>query len=75
MVETLRQVWQAHYERDGARLRWRTVAELSPSGDRLQSPYDPEMHYNLKRQLGWSGYLGSTSPRSATTTRPTWSPT
>ncbi len=38
MVQTLRQVWQAHYERDGGRLRWRTIAELPPSGDRLQSP-------------------------------------
>ncbi len=41
MVETLRQVWQAHYERDGGRLRWRTIAELPPSGDRLQSPPRP----------------------------------
>ena len=56
MVQTLRQVWQAHYERDGGRLRWRTTAELPPSGDRLQSPYDPEMHYSIKRQFGWSGY-------------------
>ena len=22
----------------------------------MQSPYDPEMHYSMKRQLEWSGY-------------------
>ena len=25
-------------------------------GERLQSPYDPEMHYSTKRGLEWSGY-------------------
>ena len=25
-------------------------------GERLQSPYDPEMHYSTKRELEWSGY-------------------
>ena len=25
-------------------------------GERLQSPYDPEMHYSTKRQMEWSGY-------------------
>ncbi len=38
MVRTLRQVWQIQYERNDGRLRWRTVAELPPSGARLQSP-------------------------------------
>ncbi len=58
MAETLRQVWQVHFERDDRRLRWRTIAELPPSSDRLQSPYDPEMHTSLKRQFAWSGTKG-----------------
>ena len=57
MVQTLRDVWRVHYAReDDGRPRWRTVAELPPVGDRLQSPYDPEMHYSTKRQMEWSGY-------------------
>lgn len=57
MVGTLRDVWRVHYARgDDGRPRWRTGAELPPVGERLQSPYDPEMHYSTKRQMEWSGY-------------------
>ena len=57
MVQTLRDVWRVHYVRDGdGRPRWRPAAELPPVGERLQSPYDPEMHYSTKRQMEWSGY-------------------
>ena len=57
MVQTLRDVWRVHYERDDdGRPRWRPAAELPPVGERLQSPYDPEMHYSTKRQMEWSGY-------------------
>ncbi len=57
MVQTLRDVWRVHYAReDDGRPRWRVVAELPPVGERLQSPYDPEMHYSTKRQMEWSGY-------------------
>jgi transposase len=56
MVETLRDVWRVHYARDDAGPRWRAGSELPPVGERLQSPYDPEMHYSTKRQLEWSGY-------------------
>jgi transposase len=58
MVQTLRDVWRVHYARDGGngRPRWRAGAELPPVGERLQSPYDPEMHYSKKRQMEWSGY-------------------
>lgn len=56
MVETLRSVWRIHYARDDGQPRWRAGAELPPVGERLQSPYDPEMHYSAKRQMEWSGY-------------------
>jgi transposase len=56
MVGTLRDVWRVHYARDDEGPRWRTGAELPPVGERMQSPYDPEMHYSTKRQLEWSGY-------------------
>ena len=57
MVQTLRDVWRIHYAREGAGPpRWRSGSELPPVGERLQSPYDPEMHYSTKRQMEWSGY-------------------
>ena len=57
MVQTLRDVWRIHYAREGAGPpRWRSGSELPPVGQRLQSPYDPEMHYSTKRQMEWSGY-------------------
>ena len=56
-VMALRQVWQTHFERrrEGPP-RWRDGAELPPVGERIQSPYDPEMHYSAKRGMEWSGY-------------------
>src|ERR671932_591265 len=57
MVRTLRNVWRVHYARDDdGRPRWRGVAELPPVAERVQSPYDPEAHFSLKRQFGWTGY-------------------
>jgi transposase len=57
MVQTLRDVWRIHYARDDdSRPRWRSGAELPPVGERLQSPYDRDVHYSTKRQMEWSGY-------------------
>lgn len=55
-VKLLRQVWQTHFDRTGATLRWKEGTEFPPVGERLQSPYDPEMHYSTKRGMEWSGY-------------------
>lgn len=53
----LRQVLRTYFDRgaDGT-LRWRDGAELPPVGERIQTPYDPEMHYSTKRGMEWSGY-------------------
>jgi transposase len=56
MVGTLRDVWRVHYAREEGRPRWRAGSELPPVGERLQSPYDPEVHYSAKRGMEWSGY-------------------
>jgi transposase len=56
MVQTLREVWRVHYARDNGPLRWRSAAELPPVAERMQSPHDPEAHFSMKRQLGWTGY-------------------
>ncbi|MFS2011991.1 IS1182 family transposase [Azospirillum sp. CT11-132] len=56
MVQRLRHVWRVHYAHEDGGPRWRAGAELPPVGERLQSPYDPEMHFSMKRQTQWSGY-------------------
>ena len=57
MVGTLRDVWRIHYAREGnGPPRWRAGSELPPAGERLQSPYDPDMHRSTKRQMEWPGY-------------------
>ena len=56
MVGTLRDVWRVYYARDDGQMRWRGVAELPPVAERMQSPHDPEAHFSMKRQLGWTGY-------------------
>jgi transposase len=56
MVQTLRDVWRVHYVRDDGQVRWRSIAELPPVAERMQSPYDPQAHFSMKRQLSWTGY-------------------
>ncbi|WP_415788974.1 IS1182 family transposase [Deinococcus saxicola] len=55
-VALLRQVWDTHFDRSGETLRWKEGTEFPPVGERIQSPYDPEMHFSTKRSTEWSGY-------------------
>ena len=55
-VVTLRACWEQYFVREGRRIRWRTAAELRPSGERLNSPYDPEACYSTRRDIAWIGY-------------------
>ncbi len=55
-VALLRQVWDTHFDRSGEALRWKEGTEFPPVGERIQSPYDPEMHFSTKRSTEWSGY-------------------
>ena len=48
-VETLKAVWERHYERKGECVRWRASAELSRAAHAIESPYDPEARYSTKR--------------------------
>jgi transposase len=55
-VQTLRQVWQRHYERaeNQARqegeggIRLKDKQALGPAGEAIESPYDPEAHYRSR---------------------------
>ena len=67
-LATLRQVWQAHYDRlpDGGpsrpkgkshRVRFKTVREMPKAAQKIESPYDAEARYRHKRDTKWTGYL------------------
>jgi len=56
MVRTMRRVWQLHYAREDGQVRWRDLSELPPVAERVQSPYDPQAHFSMKRTLSWIGY-------------------
>lgn len=55
-VETLKAVWERHYEHKDQRLRWRDSSELSRAAHAIESPYDPEAKYSTKRGKEWVGY-------------------
>jgi len=55
-VRGLQSCWDQQYVMDGGRLRARTPKEMPPSHERLESPYDPDARYSIKRGCEWSGY-------------------
>jgi hypothetical protein len=55
-VQTLRAVWIQQYYRDGQELRWRGKGELPPAALAIDSPYDADARYGVKRGVGWRGY-------------------
>jgi transposase len=70
MVATLRQVWHTPFERNaGGHSAPSRQRGRPPVGERIHSPYDPQMHYSIKRKLQWSGYkvhvTETCDPRSA----------
>lgn len=55
-VETLKAVWERHYERREQQVRWRESSELSRAAHATESPYDPGAKYSTKRGKEWVGY-------------------
>ncbi|MDQ3398715.1 MAG: IS1182 family transposase [Deinococcota bacterium] len=55
-VVTLRACWEQYFVREDKKIRWRGASELRPSGERLNSPYDPEACYSTRRDIAWIGY-------------------
>lgn len=55
-VETLRQVWVQQYEVHDSQIRWRAAGNLPPATLMIQSPYDPEARYSIRRSTAWTGY-------------------
>ena len=63
IIETLRRVWQRHYERSGGSsggepsgVRFRPKADLARAAEGIESPYDPQARYRTKRNTSWTGY-------------------
>jgi transposase len=55
-VETLRQVWLQQFVILEDALQWRQAEDLPGSSFLIQSPYDAEARYSIKRQTEWTGY-------------------
>jgi transposase len=56
MVSLLRQQWEHQFQINDASVQLIPAKELKPSGERFESPYDPESHFATKRTNGWRGY-------------------
>jgi transposase len=55
-IEILRLVWLQQYYRQDGQVQLRQVSNM-PSGEQLiQSPYDLEARFSMKRQTTWVGY-------------------
>jgi transposase len=56
-IDTLRQVWERHYERTAeGKARWRAGPELSRAAGAIESPYDTQARHSSKRDTVWTGY-------------------
>ncbi len=55
-VEVLRQVWLQQFMVQAGQLRLRQAGNLPPAELMIQSPYDAQARYSVKRQTEWTGY-------------------
>ena len=52
----LRQVWWQQYYAPDPRAQWREFADLPPGSQRIQTLYDHEARFSIKRDIEWTGY-------------------
>jgi transposase len=55
-VEILRRRWVEQFRMDNGVVRMRHAGNIPPSPSRVDSPYDPEARYGIKRTMEWIGY-------------------
>ena len=55
-IEILRQCWISQFWTDNGMLRWRHAGNLPPSPARIDSPYDLDARYGVKRSTEWVGF-------------------
>jgi transposase len=54
-VDLLRQVWITEYEVVAGQVRLRATDNMPPVSHRIDSPYDPQARFCVKRATEWSG--------------------
>jgi len=57
-VRTLHRIWlqQYHAVDPEAPMRWRASADLPPAARMINTPYDVDARYSMKRTTTWTGY-------------------
>ncbi len=55
-VDLVRRVWITEYQVVEGQLQQRAPDNMPPCSQRLESPYDPEARFSVKRSTEWSGY-------------------
>jgi transposase len=55
-IQTLSEVWEQQYRGAQGQVSRLTPKEMSPVGEWIRSPYDPEVRYGKKRSFKWVGY-------------------
>src|SRR5215207_6794168 len=55
-VEVLRRVWEKNYEVTDGRVRVLDPKERPEGALRIESPYEAEARYSVKRSMNWVGY-------------------
>lgn len=55
-VETLRQLWEHHYEQIEEGIRVLDPKEMPEAAQLIESPYEVEARYSTKRSMDWVGY-------------------
>ncbi len=55
-VDILRQVWVQQLYAPEPQVRWRAAEDLPPGALLINSPYDPEARFSVKRDITWTGY-------------------
>lgn len=58
VIRTLRQIWLQQYYAvaEDQPMQWRKWADLPPAAQLINTPYDVEAHYSIKRTTVWTGY-------------------
>jgi transposase len=56
-LQILRRVWIQQFYAPSGPVRWRTNEDLPPAAVLIQSPYDVQARFGLKRTTTWTGYL------------------
>jgi transposase len=55
-VETLRQVWLQQYYAPTDTVRMRPTTDMPPAALLINSPFDVEARFSMKRDIAWTGY-------------------